>query len=80
VAPYLKGGTGEQRAGSRKAQPHASGSTLPARRSKLVVLESTTYPGTTDEDLTLGVHARLIIDTRNAMADRKTKPGQVWKA
>lgn len=28
----------------------------------------------------LGLYARLIIDTRNAMADLKTKPGQVGKA
>jgi UDP-N-acetyl-D-glucosamine dehydrogenase len=28
----------------------------------------------------LARHARLIVDTRNAMAGCRTRPGQVWKA
>ena len=51
VAPHLKAGTGKSRTGRRMASSRALGSGSPALRTKLVVLESTTYPGTTDEDL-----------------------------
>ena len=43
-----------------------------------VVLIATNHAGVNYREL--GRHARLIVDTRNAMAGIKTKPGQVWKA
>jgi len=43
-----------------------------------VVLIATHHKAINYEDL--GAWARCIVDTRNAMAGVKTKPGQVWKA
>jgi UDP-N-acetyl-D-glucosamine dehydrogenase len=49
IAPFLSHGM-EQGAESRE-QPHAPSPMPHAIRAKLIVLESTTYPGTTDTDL-----------------------------
>jgi UDP-N-acetyl-D-glucosamine dehydrogenase len=53
IAPYLAQQDGRER-GARSGEssiPQAPSSKLHAPRPKLVVLESTTYPGTTDTDL-----------------------------
>lgn len=56
IAPFLSVGSQEsgvrsQETGDERQGTKDSASASPAQRRKLVVLESTTYPGTTDEDL-----------------------------
>lgn len=63
----------------RAIAPHLSGGASEASRAKLVVLESTTYPGTTDEDLRKvleeGSGLKAGIDFHLAFSPEREDPG-----
>lgn len=81
IAPYLaQQGNDEGRRTKDEGNDSSSGLRPPASRAKLVVLESTTYPGTTDTDLRAVLEAgsglKAGVDFHLAFSPEREDPGR----